>query len=352
MTTEATGNGADDFDLAASFEELDPVEEIGTPELENGGQAATSTQNDEVELDENGDPIVHETEEVPELEVELDEDGNPVEKPAAVELKDDTKLTLTIDGKPVEYTLGALKANAQKYEAANKRFEEAAQIRKDAESKLAVLPEREKQLGQVLEYYIGQAQTFLQAEQPDWAKLLEEDPHGYLKERQKWETKQAELNQAKNIQTELQRRNAEAQAASQAQRAAEEKEKLFTALPEWKDPVKAAEGAKAVDAYLEQQGLAPEMRAQIDTATVFLIARKAMLYDAAVAKQAAARAAGTNRQAKPAGSGQQQTQVVRPSAGKVVAPQARTATAQKRAAATKAFNSAPSVDTLAGLFMD
>lgn len=346
MPTEATPTGAEEFDLAQAFDEVDP---------ENGTNLGESTdqpviENDEVELDENGEPVEKGLTEVDsDLELELDENGDPIQKEVTGEIKDDHKVMLTVDGKQVEKTFGELKVAAQKVEAAEQRFREAANIRKEYEEKAAVLPEREKQLGQVLEYYINQANTLMQAEQPDWAKLLEEDPHGYLKERQKWETKQAELNQAKNIQMELQRQNAAALAASNARRAQEEMQKLSEALPEWKDPKKAAEGAKAVDAYLEQQGLPPEMRAQIDTATVFLIARKAMLYDQAVAKQAAARAASASGKTQN-GTQQRQTQVVRPSAGKVVTPQAQRANQTQKANAARAFKAAPSVDTLAGFF--
>lgn len=316
-------------------------------------QATVVEPNGEIELDEEGNPVEVDPPELDEndeadIEIELDDEGNPVDPPEELAaLAEDTPIEITIDGQKVTKTLAQLKEIAQKAEGAEKRFKEAATIRQNAEAKLAVLPEREKQLGQVLEYYIAQSTQFMQQKEPDWKALIAEDPQKYLSERLAWETKQTELNQARAIQTELQRRNAEQEQASKADRVQSERTALLAVIPEWSDPVKAAEGSKAVGKYLADAGIPAEMLSDIDHHQVIVIARKAMMYDAAIAKAKAAR--------KPGAQSVQRTvpvtRVERPGAATPV-PTATTRNLAVKEKRARAFNAAPSVDTLANLFLD
>jgi hypothetical protein len=362
MPAEATqGMGADVADLESMFSEEGDEgagQSAADAQLDAVAQAQsgadTQTQGDELVLDENGDPVVV---------AELDENGDPIitdvqdDPNAAIELviPDNHKVKLTVDGKEVEYTFGDLKSGAQKFEAANKRFEEAAAIRKEYTDKAQGLGQREQQLGQVLQFYIEQSQQFM-AKEPNWAELLQSDPQKYLVERHNFEQRQMALAQARQVQQNVQRQQAEQQQASVNQRVGEAKQNLLTAIPEWTDPKKAAEGALAIDKYLDESGIAPEMRKAIDSAEVLVIARKAMLYDQAVA------AAKARKGAKPAvAQGQQQAQgqrqVQRQQHGRVERPGAATAaqTAASRqnlskANQSKAFAANPTVDTLASFF--
>lgn len=365
MSTDATqGMGADVADLESMFAD-EPGESTQVVQ-QTQTQTGTDTQKQPtaevvVELDEEGNPIESEV-------IELNENGDPVvveeleaevtdeNTPAELVIPDDHKVKLTIDGKEVEYTFGDLKAGVQKAEGADKRFAEAAAIRKEYTDKSQNLVTREGQLAQVLEYYIGQAQQTMEKE-PNWGELIASDPQKYLVERHNWEQKQSQLLQARQVQENLRRQEAERQEASNQQRVQEAKAKLQTAIPEWADPKKAAEGAVAIDRYLHEQGIAPEMRAAIDSAEVLVIARKAMLYDQAIA-------AAKARKGKPAAAAQQaqgqqpaarqqavrqQTRVERPGA----ATAAQTAASRQnisRVNANKRFEANPSVDTLAGFF--
>lgn len=357
MSTDATqGMGADVADLESMFsdEADESVVDAGT---QTQGQTGTQQQQveGEVELDENGEPV--------EPAITVDEDGNEIvvdvvdDPNAAVELviPDDHKIKLVVDGKEVEYTYSDLKANVQKGIAADSRFAEAAAIRKEYTEKAQTLGTREQQLGQVLEYYIGQSQSLMQSQEPNWAELLQNDPQKYLTERHNWEQKQAQLAQARQVQANVQRQQAEQQQASLNQRLSEAKQKLTVSIPEWSDPRKAAEGAQAIDRYLDSQGITPDMRRQIDSAEVMIVARKAMLYDQAVAAAKAKKGAKPAAQTTPVVQGQQRQ--ARPVQGRVERPGAATAaqTAASRqnltkANAAKAFSANPSVDTLAGFF--
>jgi hypothetical protein len=370
MSTEATqGMGADVADLESMFND-EPDDSATQSATQNQGQQGTQAQQngeDDLVLDEHGNPVDPAIVVDPnaEVEVELDENGDPIvdvdpnAPPVELAIPDDHKVKLTIDGKEVEYTFGDLKAGVQKAVAADKRFEEAAAIRKEYTEKAQTIHTREQQLGQVLEFYINQSQQLIQAQQPDWNKLLEENPTEYVRQRHAWDLKQAEMAQARQVQANVARQQAEHNEASRQQNVAEQYTKLKAAIPEWSDPKKAAEGAQAIDTYLKAQGIHPNVLAQVDSAEVLLVARKAMLYDQAMARATARKAAGgtqaaaqTTRQPAVANRQQgvrQQSRVERPGAANT-AQSAASRQNLSRANATKAFNANPSVDTLAALF--
>lgn len=356
MPGDATqGTGAEMVDIASFFEgEPDDGNQPQDQNIDPSGTQQTQ-QEVEVEIDpETGEPLAVSAEVDPGNELDLNVDPNAVNEPTGeLVVPDDHIVKLTVDGKEVERSFADLVAGAQKYEAANKRFEEAAAIRKEYTDKSQNLVTREGQLGEVLKYYIEQTQQFIQASQPNWEKLLNENPQEYLIVKHNWDRKQAELQQAQIVQQNLQRQQAERDAAAASQRVEEARAKLTSAIPEWADPRKAAEGAAAVDKYLEAQGLPVHMRSQIDTAEVLLIARKAMLYDQAIAKQKAARLAGGSQ---AAGQQVRQTQVrqqgrvERPGAARSPAQTAASQANLAKANAQKAFAQNPSVDSLSSFF--
>lgn len=269
-------------------------------------------------------------------ELDLDDPAQNVDPEAAPDPEaEDPVFEIPVgDGKTITKTQSELIAEASKYHGAEKKFAEAAAIRKDAEAKLSQVPEREKQLGVVLEHYIREHQAFLASQQPNWEALLAQDPAQYVRVRHEWEQRQQQIAQAQQVQATLNKRNADAQAANLHGRLEQAKAKIIEAIPEWTDPAKATEGAQAVGAYLAAQGIPAEMQAQMDTAEVFLIAHKAMLYDKALARQKAARdGVKTPPRVERPGSRQQA-----PSRNQLA-----------RANATKTFNADPSVKNLAAL---
>lgn len=349
---EATQTGASgDDSLESMFESQFAEDDAGNghPDAANG--ANEGNQNGEATDPDLELPLGDET---PEEEVELDADGNPiVEEVDPTVVTDATEVTLLIDGKEVKKTIGEIKVEAQKYEAANKRFEEAAEIRKRSEAVEQAANARGQQLSQVLQHYIKQSQEIMQETQPDWDRLARENPALYLQLERQHRAKQEKLQQAQNDYAMLQRQQQERDEVSAQTRVAEQVKLLQTSIPEWKDPVKAKEGAKEIDEYLAKEGIAPHMRAAIDSAEVILIVRKAIAYDRAIAKQKAARTANGSQSnvatPQPQRQAARQPRTVRPGAG--TAPPTQSATTQRnRAQSEKAFKSDPSVDTLAGFF--
>lgn len=268
-----------------------------------------------------------------EPEIELPDDVEPEEEPS--EEGDDDVFEIKVNGKTQKLTRAEIVEKAQLAEGARVKFEEAAAIRKEAEALKTAMPEREKQLAQVLQHYIQQAQA-LMPQEPNWRQLLEQDPHNYQRVRLDWEQRIGELNQARQAEQVLKQRESEAQAAANHGRILEAKEKLLEAIPAWKDPIKAAEGAKQVDKYLESKGIPQEMRAAIDHPMVVVLAQKAMLYDQALER----------RQQVQTGQVQQPLKTERPGVSSQATPKAQV----RRAQTEKAWKANPSIDTLANFF--
>lgn len=310
------GGGSDRSDLESMFAERDGESD----------DAGADDGNDDVGGDGNADD---------ELDLGDEDDGQQQNT------GDDPVFEIPVgDGKTIQKKQSELLAEASKYHGANQKFEEAAAIRKDAEAKLAQLPEREQQLGMVLQHYIQQSQA-LMPQEPNWRQILLQDQqngtNNFQMLRLDWETRQRDLQQAMHTKQLLDQRNAEAQAVSLQGRLSEAATKIREAIPEWSDPKKAAEGAKAVGDYLSSQGIPAEMQSQMDTAEVFLIARKAMLYDQAIARRNAAQ-----------NGVKQAPRVERPGSRQVNPPRDQMA----KANAGKAFKADPSVKTLAAFFED
>ncbi|WP_321944546.1 response regulator receiver protein [Burkholderia cenocepacia] len=311
-------NGGALVDLAGAFDALDGDDEHVDDQLA-GDSTAGGTQSpagDDEQLDLSNGDEQHQNDDDP------DGDDPVFEVPVG-------------DGQKVSKKLSELIADASKYHGANRKFEEAAAIRKDAEQKLAQMPEREKQLGTVLEHYIRAHESLMAEQQPNWERLLAENPTEYVRVRHMWEARQRQVLEARQVQQVLAQRNAEAEAASKRRRLDEAHTKLVQANPTWADPKKAEEGARAIDQYLESHGIAANVRANIDSAEVLLIAQKAMLYDQALARQKAAQQGG-NRPVP---------RVARPGPARTT-----TRSQQARANAEKAFAANPSEKTLASFF--
>lgn len=307
-------NGGESVDLTGAFE----LAQAGGDDGQNGGEVSNGgeQQNPPIEGDE------------------LDLGAEGLDDNAQGDADDPVFEIPVGDGKTIQKTQSELIAEASKYHGAAKKFEEAAAIRKDAEAKIAQIPERERQLGQVLEHYIQQSQAIMAAQQPNWEALLQQGPQVYLQAKHAWDQHQAEVRQAMDVKAALEQRNSQEQTAIQQGRVAQAVKEMREAIPEWQDPAKAEAGAKAIEAYLTQSGIPAEMQKSIDSSAVLLIARKAMLYDQALARQNAARN-GTKvppRVARPGGAD--------------VTPRSQVA----RANATKAHSANPTTDTLAAFF--
>lgn len=232
---------------------------------------------------------------------------------------DDPVLTVKVNGAEKQVKQSELIAHYQKGDASAKRFEEAAQLRRQAEQLQATLSQEREQLAHALQTYTQQLQSLQQAQQPDWEHLLQEDPTEYVRQRHFHDQRMAQMQQAQAAQAYLQQQQTVQQQQAQQARIQAELGKLLDALPDWKDPTKGQAGRTLVRDSLLQAGFQPaEVDGLVDHRMV-LVAHKAALYDRMVAEQAAAR---QNVQTKLANT--PPARVERPGAGEVSPTDGRT----------------------------
>lgn len=137
---------------------------------------------------------------------------------------------------------------------------------------------------QALQTYQQQLQS-VRPQPPDPA-MIESDPVGYLRQQQAFSTWQGQMQQAQAEQQQLGQMQQMQQAQYLQATLAQQAEMMVKAIPEWADAAKAQAGKAELSSWLEKQGYAPEEVGAIADHRAVAMARKAMLYDQLMAKQA------------------------------------------------------------------
>ena len=235
-----------DNEVAASM-----FESFLTPEEDKVEDAVTETEEaveeevlvEELESPEDLEEDVEDDEEFDE-EDELDEEQTDVEEEA---LQPQT-FTVKVDGQEVEVTQDELINGYSRQQDYTRKTQELAQQRKTIEQQQAELAQRDAIYSQLLPKMEAQLKGEL-ANEPDWNALYEDDPVGYVREKQLWDEKKEKLSAA---QAEKQRLYKEALVKQQEQ--IEQyvqygNQRLLEIIPEWQNPEVAAKEKAAISEY-------------------------------------------------------------------------------------------------------
>ena len=215
------------------------VDEITEPEDDDQGEEieAVAESDDDAEQEASSE---QDDEEYDLEDVEVD-DEDPVEAQA-----EDTKLIpIKVDGKEEHWTLDQLKQSAAGQAAINKRFQEAAEVRKNLEQQQAVL---QQQQAQVVQLHQQATQGGLQAPTPPSRELFESDPIGYMEEKLKYDEAKTQYDQNVFQLQGVQRQRMQAQQEAHQAYLQEQAQVLQEYIPEIVDP-KKGQGIK--DALVE-----------------------------------------------------------------------------------------------------
>ena len=212
--------------------------------------------------------------------------------------------TVKVDGKEVEVTLDELQKGYSRTQDYTRKTQQIAEVRKQTEAELQAVRAEREQYAQLLSALEAQVQ---QAAQPniDWDRLYQEDPIEWVRQRELMRE-----NQEKNaaIQSEKQRLSQLSQQEQMQQRQAmlqQEQEALIAAIPEWKDPKKAAAEKAMLVQFGQKAGFSPdELKNVVDHRAVVML-RKAALYDQMMSKRGQIKPVTNNgpRPAKPGAAG-------------------------------------------------
>jgi len=241
ITDKPTALQTDNEKATSAFESFltppeDTVEEVDINEVE---VIEEDELPEDAELDEADEE--YEFDEDDEFD---DEEQNEVEDG----LKQPTSYTVKIDGEEVEVTLEELQSGYSRQQDYTRKTQELAQQRKLIEQQQQELAQRDAIYAQLLPKLEAQLSADL-ANEPDWNRLYEDDPVGYVREKQLWDERKEKL---KATQAENQRLQQEALVKQQQQLAQfvqYGQQKLLEIVPEWKNPEIAQQEKLAIRDY-------------------------------------------------------------------------------------------------------
>jgi len=241
-------------------------------------------QTEEVEVaDEEQDDVEASSEDEYD-DVEID-DEDLVEAPA----EDTNVFSVKVDGKEEQWTLDQLKQSAAGQAAINKRFQEAAEARKQIEQQAAVLQQQQQQVAALYQ----QAQNGgLQAPTPPTREMFESDPIGYMEEKLKYDEAKTQYDQNMFQLQNVQKQRMQAQQEAHQTYLAEQAQVLTQHIPEIADPEKGEAIKNAlVDTGVSYGFTAEEMQAVTDARYVRAL-NDARKYRELVAKRKSAQSKG------------------------------------------------------------
>ena len=198
------------------------------------------------------------------------------------EAEDTNLIPVKVDGKEEMWTLDQLKQSAAGQAAINKRFQEAAEARKQIEQANAALAQQQQQLVQL---YQQAQQGGLQAPTPPSRELFESDPIGYMEEKLKYDEAKATYDQNLYQMQQVQKQTVQQQQQAHQSYLQEQAEILRQHIPEIADPEKGEKLKGDLMQVGMDYGFTAEEMAQVSDARYVRALNDARKYRALVAKR-------------------------------------------------------------------
>ena len=287
--TDDNPKGNDPIDMAeATSLLLDRQESEDNPQPNQEAQPETEVEETPVQTDteeptsEEPDEALEAVEEdvSEELEEEISEDE-------VEEYEEQEYFTVKINGEDKDVTLDELAAGYSRQSDYTKKTTDLAGQRKQFEQQQEALLQERNALQQGLQQLNQQlsSETQNQPTQEYWDNLYDSDPLEYVRAKDKFRDKEAELAKVQAAQNELAQRQAFDQQESMKKHIAEEQVKLTKAIPEWKDEKVAETDKRNIVTFAKRYGFNEQELNNATDHRAILMLRKAMLYDELDAKK-------------------------------------------------------------------
>ncbi len=261
-------------------------DQTGNPELEtpSGANQETETEHDDVDLiaDELGD-----------------EDESTADDESQKEAEPQTrKLRVKIDGQELEVDEEEAAKGYQRQADYSRNMQRIQQEQAEIKQMRDIYQQR-------IEQYIPEQEAKLNRLQQELAILAVEDPAMWVQKQQEFQTEVQRYQQAHSEREQMNQERARSEQMFSQQRLQQSEVALIQAIPEWKDPAKRQAEAPAVAKFLrESVGLSEQDLAAVNNGVFghvpVVLARKAMQFDALMAKVAARKAGKAEETAAPA----------------------------------------------------
>ena len=230
-------------------------------------------EDDSEYVDEEIDQQIADELEDDEYEEEVEEEQTDVEEEAP-QLQ---TFTVKVDGQEVEVTQEELINGYSRQQDYTRKTQELSQQRKTIEQQQAELAQRDAIYSQLLPKMEAQLKGEL-ANEPDWNALYEDDPVGYVREKQLWDEKKEKLNAVNAEQQRLQQEALAKQQKQIAEFVEYGNQKLLEIIPEWQNPEVATKEKLAISEYaVNTLGYTPQEIQQVYDYRALLGLRNAWL---------------------------------------------------------------------------
>jgi hypothetical protein len=258
----------------------DTQEPVAEAEVEETLEQEAETEEAEHESEDD--------QELPEDEEEADEDEEYDVDPEDIEYVEEELYTVKVDGEEMQVTSEELVKSYQLERAAQKRMQEAAELRKNSEAEMQALATQREKYGQALERIEAQLNSVQEQPKEYWDKLYQEDPLEWAKQRDAYRDRKESLAK---VQAERERVNQEQQAQQMQQHQqylVEQQERLLERIPEWRDEDTAMREKQAIITHAQRMGFSEQELATASDSRAIEVLRKAYLYDELMANKPAA----------------------------------------------------------------
>ncbi|SAK46572.1 hypothetical protein AWB76_00937 [Caballeronia temeraria] len=257
-------------------------EKHGAAKTEAPVEKATETAETNADLDADIVDISESDDEATEADTaELDSDSNDTNESEPDETDVDPELTIQVDGKEEKVKQSELIKRAQKATSADKKFQAASEMRKEAEEiKSTYTRDRDtlKSLAAQYQNFIEQAYKI----EPPTMELLDTNPAEYIRQEKMFQAKQQEIYQAKLLQEQIRSQEETERKMASEKHLKEQQRIVFEKFPQWKNPEKAQHDAKRIESFLDATGFSKDEQAGLNDARMLEVVHKAALYDAAM----------------------------------------------------------------------
>lgn len=269
--------------LEQAAESLLSTSEAPEAQGDNLSEAVDSiTEPSDDDQGEELEAVAESDDDVEASDEDYDDDQIDDEDLVEAEAEDTNLIPVKVDGKEEMWTLDQLKQSAAGQAAINKRFQEAAEARKQIEQANAALAQQQQQLVQL---YQQAQQGGLQAPTPPSRELFESDPIGYMEEKLKYDEAKASYDQNLYQMQQVQKQTVQQQQQAHQSYLQEQAEILRQHIPEIADPEKGEKLKGDLMQVGMDYGFTAEEMAQVSDARYVRALNDARKYRALVAKR-------------------------------------------------------------------
>ena len=269
--------------LEQAAESLLSTSEAPEAQGDNLSEAVDSiTEPSDDDQGEELEAVAESDDDVEASDEDYDDDQIDDEDLVEAEAEDTNLIPIKVDGKEEMWTLDQLKQSAAGQAAINKRFQEAAEARKQIEQANAALAQQQQQLVQL---YQQAQQGGLQAPTPPSRELFESDPIGYMEEKLKYDEAKAGYDQQLFQIQQAHQQTVQQQAQAHQSYLQEQAEILRQHIPEIADPEKGEKLKGDLMQVGMDYGFTAEEMAQVSDARYVRALNDARKYRALVAKR-------------------------------------------------------------------